>query len=1134
MNTRVKILFFWFLLLCTKSIFSQKLLSVADTFGVVLKYDTLSIPSKIKFGVPVNVENANYSVKKFDITTGLFSDRLDDIRLDQYNRLWFSSFTSGVGMIDGDYSYRYSIKQGIGDRIKMIHVGSDNSVWIATNGYGLYQMKDRLVRHFPYLKVPDVHINDITESIDKSIVVSTTFGGIYIIRNDSMWVLGKNIGLENKPIKSAVMDSEGNVWFTSANDFVGKISVKNKKVVLTDVTNLFENGKNCILKIDKLNRLIVCNSTGVYRFKEFNDASPDKLSFIKSNNISYIEHDDNDEDAYWFCSNKRLFKYSNNEISEYDLSYFEEKENINKVISCNSQLWILTSKSVYLLHDLRFYKPDFLKNFNWFAIYQKDLTHNLVLAKNDSASVGFIVDQKKIKFLPFGSDRVSNFEWDKKDRIWYCNETKKQVGYLDNNEFVLVLKLKKDEEIREIESIGDSIWILTSKKPYLISSNLKISQPIAVEDIRKIGRAKCGTTMYLATNRGFYKWNKGNTNSMFIGSLEGLYATNMATAKNNQLFIGTWGNYFYRCECDTFYNVGNNCYTHIVRVLHKDVFGDLWGLGQGTGLSHFNGKRWVGLSDLKGLIENDCFSIGVDFKHRVWIGTNDGFYRLTPKKKNIEIDSINGVINNYSIQHYNYNTGFPGGNGGYQENSIVSGPNGQIWINTKKGLFVYDEKADVTYKHKPSVFIKNVYSNRQEADWFLYHDSISKIDVNLVGPYLIPEELELPYSQNNVSFIFGGISWYRNDDLQFTYYLKGLEEDFHELNHERQAYYSNLSSGTYTFYVKAVNADGVESDQLNIVITILKPFWETIWFRVMAFIVVIIIIWLVFKWRNMALIAKKQELEEEVQLRTAEVVSQKEELVVKNKEIIDSINYAKRIQYALLAHGEYLSDNIPLHFIYFKPKDIVSGDFYWAIKKDKYFFLAVCDSTGHGVPGAFMSLLSISFLNEAINERNIIEPNEVFNYVRNRLIENISKEGQKDGFDGILLRIENNSNEICYAAANNAPVLIKESKGAKELQVLAKDRIPVGMSEKNIAFTNFKYEIDPDDILYLYTDGYADQFGGPNGKKLKYKNLNETIFNNSQLSFEEQRENLSKAFEEWKGRLEQIDDVCLVGLKIKN
>ncbi len=275
-----------------------------------------------------------------------------------------------------------------------------------------------------------------------------------------------------------------------------------------------------------------------------------------------------------------------------------------------------------------------------------------------------------------------------------------------------------------------------------------------------------------------------------------------------------------------------------------------------------------------------------------------------------------------------------------------------------------------------------------------------------------------------------------------------------------------------------------------------------------------------------------------------EVEKQKHLIEEKQKEIVDSINYAKRIQNTLLANEELLSKNLPNHFIFFKPKDIVSGDFYWANsvvnEEVNLFFLAVCDSTGHGVPGAFMSLLNTNFLNEAINEKHIYEPNRVFNYVRDRLINSISKEEQKDGFDGILICIDRSKNRITYTAANNAPILVKQNK---ELIKLPFDKMPVGKGEKPADFNLHTIDHNQYDIIYLYTDGYADQFGGPGvdpskgflaggGKKFKYKPLNDLLVSINNVPLNEQSQILEQKFMDWKGGLEQVDDVCIVGIRL--
>jgi serine phosphatase RsbU (regulator of sigma subunit)/Tfp pilus assembly protein PilF len=258
------------------------------------------------------------------------------------------------------------------------------------------------------------------------------------------------------------------------------------------------------------------------------------------------------------------------------------------------------------------------------------------------------------------------------------------------------------------------------------------------------------------------------------------------------------------------------------------------------------------------------------------------------------------------------------------------------------------------------------------------------------------------------------------------------------------------------------------------------------------------------------------------------ITEQKNLVEQKQQEILDSMIYARRIQTALLANKEFIDTNLHEHFILMKPKDIVSGDFYWSVKKDDKFYLAACDSTGHGVPGAFMSLLNMGFLNEALIEKQIKQPNEIFNYVRERLINSIGDEGQQDGFDGVLLCIDLNTKQITYSASNKSPIVVSRSG----ITILHSDKMPVGKGIRETPFNLYQLDLHPDDTLYLYTDGYADQFGGPKGKKFMYKQLNQLLVNISEKPMHEQRELLNNRFEEWKGDLEQVDDVLVVGIKI--
>ncbi|MGE0567454.1 MAG: SpoIIE family protein phosphatase [Bacteroidia bacterium] len=306
------------------------------------------------------------------------------------------------------------------------------------------------------------------------------------------------------------------------------------------------------------------------------------------------------------------------------------------------------------------------------------------------------------------------------------------------------------------------------------------------------------------------------------------------------------------------------------------------------------------------------------------------------------------------------------------------------------------------------------------------------------------------------------------------------------------------------------------------------------WYLVSTMLLLLLLLFTLFTRfkatkRQKLIIEEKEKITKEQNI----VIRQQKELVeTKQKEIVDSINYAKKIQTTLLAQTDILNESLKEYFLFFNPKDIVSGDFYWAAKQDNRFYLAVCDSIGHGVPGAFMSLLNISFLNEAVKEKQIREPGKVLDFVRSRICENISKEGQKDGFDGTIICITDN--EIEYASANSALIICREGNYTK----LSSDRMPVGLGENMNPFNTYKIDVKAGDILYMYTDGYPDQFGGVTeesrlngGKKFKYKAFNELLCKSSQQSLDFQKAEIVKAFKDWKGELEQVDDVCVLGIK---
>jgi serine phosphatase RsbU (regulator of sigma subunit) len=262
------------------------------------------------------------------------------------------------------------------------------------------------------------------------------------------------------------------------------------------------------------------------------------------------------------------------------------------------------------------------------------------------------------------------------------------------------------------------------------------------------------------------------------------------------------------------------------------------------------------------------------------------------------------------------------------------------------------------------------------------------------------------------------------------------------------------------------------------------------------------------------------------------VEKQKQLVDEKQKEILDSINYAKRIQTALMANSKMMSDNLSDHFVYFKPKDIVAGDFYWAARLPDSFIYITADSTGHGVPGAFMSLLNISKLNDAINN-NITRPDLVLNEVKSGIIRALNPEGSsevsKDGMDAILCRIDIHNMKLQYAAANNSFCIIRD----KTIINCKADKMPVGKSHDDASlFTYNEFALQKGDMIYTFTDGYGDQFGGPEGKKFMHKQLRSILLKIAELPLSEQNAIINQRFEAWKGNLEQVDDVLVIGVRV--
>ena len=287
--------------------------------------------------------------------------------------------------------------------------------------------------------------------------------------------------------------------------------------------------------------------------------------------------------------------------------------------------------------------------------------------------------------------------------------------------------------------------------------------------------------------------------------------------------------------------------------------------------------------------------------------------------------------------------------------------------------------------------------------------------------------------------------------------------------------------------------------------------------------------------KNVEITKQKEEIttqRDEIEKQRDIATTQRDHIIKQNKLITDSIVYAKRIQTAILPMEDFFKQMLNEYFILYRPKDIVSGDFFWETIKGNKKIIAVADCTGHGVPGAFMSMLGISYLNEIVIKENIERPDEILNHLREHIVRSLKQQGKdgevKDGMDISLFSIDFKTNKLQFAGANNHLTLIRNN----EISIIEADKMPISIYLKMESFNLKEVDLIKGDTIYANSDGFGDQFGGPARKKFMSKRLRQTFLEMQALSMADQKTKLEQAFEEWRGDTEQIDDVLVVGIRI--
>lgn len=402
------------------------------------------------------------------------------------------------------------------------------------------------------------------------------------------------------------------------------------------------------------------------------------------------------------------------------------------------------------------------------------------------------------------------------------------------------------------------------------------------------------------------------------------------------------------------------------------------------------------------------------------------------------------------------------------------------------------------------------------------------------------------YQNNNLTFSFCSDSYILLSNNYYSTSLSklGETESWSPYSKKTERQFTNLSEGNYVFKVRSINTFENYGEIAEFKFTILPPWYRTWWSYIIYLITGTFLVFGIVRLYT-------KGLNRIINTQTNELQQQKSQIEHKNKEITDSILYAKKIQQAIMPPENIIKEMFFDGFILFKPKDIVSGDFYWASEKENLKIVAAADCTGHGVPGAFMSLMGNENLNEIVNERNIVSPEKVLEELRFNIIRDLKQntEGSesKDGMDIALTAYDAETRTLYFAGANNPlyfirkkdisqpkDVIISEQNEEYILYEVKGNKFPVGIFIGGIlpAFTLNKLLMKPGDTVYLFSDGFADQFGGPSGKKYKYKQLKKFLLDIQSMPLDVQKQMLAEELSAWQGNLEQVDDILIVGFKI--
>jgi len=951
--------------------------------------------------------------------------------------------------------------------------------------------------------------------------------------------------LETKIISFAE-DNKKNVWFVAQQKGVFKIDT----TFHVDTVNTGLEAYVNTVCFDGEGNLLAATQSGLYIFRTDDPKKPVKVcpvSGLNEKNIKYIIPADSAKTIFWAgVQGEGVFKVQKTGscyqvVSKISSALGSQALNISALFSDNAQnLWVAlygeglrkisfsdnNANGSFFITQIN--KQNGLGNEYIQSIFQ-DFEGNMWFGTLG----GGLIEMPMNKFNYYSSkhgevyDNIRSILIDQATRVIWTGHDKgmsafnlqnsgENIRYDASNGFVT------DEINALMQDSAGLIWIGTSANGVFTLDpkdkrfeNLSKKNKWPAKNINSFARTADGLVV-IGTTDGAYLYHPKTAKTTAITTIEGLLHNNVQQVfydRQKRTWFSSHGAVPYYLKHDEFTYLKNipDMKFYNINCVAQDNEGMMWIATEGDGVFSYNGGEFKNYKVDDGLLSNFCYFVITDKNNTVWVGHKNGLSKRTATEKTFkQVTKSDGLI-------------FPENN----VNACYKDAKGNVWFGTSLGIVNYDCEVNRVNTHEPRTSIIGVRLNNQNIDQFFTPD----------------EEIVLPYGYYSATIDFIGISLVDASKVMYKYRLLGLDSLW-RFTPDRYKEYPKISEGSYTFQLMACNNDGIwNSKPVEIKFEISIPFYKKTWVQVLSGIVIIVLIYLVVLWRTRSLVRARELLRRLVEEKTVQLKKEKEiveniksVLEEKNKDITDSINYAKRIQEAILPSQAAILKNFPDSFIYYRPKDIVSGDFYWFAEVEDYFFIAAVDCTGHGIPGAFMSLIASTLLNEIVKNKKEVAPAQILQSLNNGIIESLkqsdSDSSSRDGMDMAICRVDKKKANLVFAGAARPFYHIRDQK----LTEIKGQGYPIGghYGLMNLKYSNSEIELQSGDVFYISSDGYADQFKYGDRKKFSTKRLKNLLQEISLHSMQKQQEFLNEAFENWRGEEKQIDDILIVGIRIQD